>query len=110
MAVRKVQGLQKDMLVHMRTMWGGRVGSIDEQNVYKIRQIGPKQATIDRVNKETGEVGSWRGQKIRLNEKEYATQRNAESRNGNWRQFYPWEWSQVFVALGEAGWDPEVNF
>jgi len=108
--VGKIKGWQSGMLVLMRNLYGNDAGALDEHHLYQIQQIGPKQATIKSVNMETGQVDSWRGRKIRIFTKEEADEYNARNDGRSWRQLYPYDWGQVFVPQGEAGWDPERNF
>lgn len=110
--VKKKSGWQAGMLVYMRNLYGTDAGRINEENLYRIRQIGTKQATIDRIDKITLEKRWHRGQNIYLLSREEAEQRNRaqEERNNAWRSLSPWDWSQVFVLQGEAGWDPDQNF
>jgi hypothetical protein len=103
-------GLRKDTLVYMRELSGDRAGRIDEQRLYKIRSIGAKQATVDRVNKTTLVKESWRGQNIYLESQENAERRNRENAGRSWRIMHIWNWLQVFVPVGEAGWDADMNF
>ena len=105
-------GWQAGMLVYMRNLYGTEAGRVNEQELYRIRQIGPKQATVDRIDKVTLEKRWNRGQRIYLLSREEAEERNRaqEERNSPWRNLSPYDWSQIFVLQGEAGWDPEVNF
>lgn len=106
----KIKGWQAGMLVLMRSLYGNNVGALDEKNLYQIQQIGPKQAIVKSVDPATGQTYSWRGRKIRLYTKEEADNMNAQSAGRSWRQLFPYDWGQVFVPQGEAGWDADRNF
>jgi hypothetical protein len=108
---KKNFGWQAGMLVLTRRMYGTNAGTIDEENLYRIQRIGTKQATIQRVDAKTGEVPPHRrGHNIYLMDKEEAERRASGDSNSSWRSLYPYDWSQVFVAKGEAGWDADFNF
>lgn len=106
MAVKKASPY-KGALVYIRKTWGDQRGQIDEDTLYKVRSCGPKMAILDRVNKETLQVeNSWRrGSSFYLTTKE-----EAERYMRDYRSLHFWDWSQLFVPVGEAGWDPESNF
>jgi hypothetical protein len=93
-------------LVYLRETWGRNKGMVDERALYIVRNCGPKMATLDRVNKETLQKDGWRGRTFYLTPKEEAEQRMAQYRDS----FYYWDWSQLFVPQGEAGWDPDRNW
>jgi hypothetical protein len=107
---KKVVGWQKDMLVYVRETWGERMGSVNESYLYKIKMIGPKQATLVQVDKATGETKWNRGSNWYLMEKEAAIQATRDQEGRGYRQLHAWDWSQLLVPVGEAGWDPATNF
>ena len=38
------------------------------------------------------------------------TKEDAERYMSTYHTLYYWDWSQLFVPVGEAGWDPDQNF
>ena len=106
---KKAWRFQKGTLVHCRYIHGSEAGNIDEKRLYRIIKIGPKEATIRQVNQQTMEEHQ-RGFVMRLFEQQEAERRNNAERGQTWRQFYPFTWSQLFVGVGESGWDPDCNF
>ena len=116
--------IKKGNLVYVRTTWGNDAGKVSEDRLYVIRSIGPIQAILDPVDRETGRElypaspGSRRmgGHTHYLENKDIAEERNREqeeaSREGRntYRRLYCWDWSQLFVPVGEAGWDADCNF
>lgn len=108
--------IQKGSLVYARQTYGTNAGQVDEDQLYRVRQIGPKMCTLERVNKETGQPeqsrwnGKVRGHNYYLHTQEEVERANSQARNGGWRSFYYWDWSQFLVPVGNAGWDPDMNF
>jgi len=100
----------KNALVYLRVLNGDRMGTVDETRCYRIRSLGKRQATLDRVNKNTGVRESYRGFNLYLEDKETAERRNRENANREWRNMAVWDWSQVLVPVGNAGWDADMNF
>ena len=76
---------------------------------YQIRTIGPKQSIIDSVDMKTNTLDNWGGRAYgstyRLETEEIARRYN-EERNYS---FTPWNWDQIFMPVGEAGWDLPFN-
>ena len=103
-------GLSKNTLVYMREQYGSNIGRVNESNLYQIRSIGEKQATLDRVDKKTLVKNSYRGHNVFLYSKEEADRMNERSRTSAYQSLHPWQWSQLFVPIGEAGWDADMNF
>lgn len=95
----------KDKYVFLRRTWGDRRGQVDEDNLYHVRRIGAKMAILDRVNKQTKEINSYRGYSQYIYPKEVCDQRN---QGGSWSHYF-WDWGQIFVLEGNAGWDPDWN-
>ena len=111
---RKAVGPPKDSLVYMRQQYGSNVGQLDENHLYKILSIGPKQCTMQRVNKEN-KLTEGRKFNIRLlDEKEALIRREALSQmymgSMGYRELLPYRWDHILVLLGEEGWDPATNF
>lgn len=106
----------KGKLVHLRKTWGENAGSIQDEYLYKVRSCGPKMAVLDRVNSETHQPENSRyrrGQSYYLStpgEVEITRADNAREPQGRYRQYKFSDWSQFFVPIGEAGWDPPQNF
>ena len=104
----------RGMLVYIRQTWGQNAGQVDEDRLYVVRSCGPKKAVLDPVDKATGLPYSdgyrRRGHTLHIQEKEYAEQQNATNVRSGYRRFHYWDWSQMFVPQGEAGWDPSQNF
>jgi hypothetical protein len=107
---RKVEGFAKGMLVQKRETWGDRAGQVDEKHVYEIKQIGPKQATLLRCDPQTNRPYGSRGHNEYLMDRAEAEQAIAQQQGNSFRRAYFWDWGQVFVGLGEAGWDPSQNY
>ena len=103
--------IKKGQMVYKKLCSGDHIGKVDEQYMYTIKSIGPRQATLVQVDKVTGAIlYGGRGHNIYIQTEEEAKRMNDGSSNNIWRHFYPWDWSQVLVPLGEAGWDAECNF
>ena len=105
----------RGMLVYIRKTWGTDAGQVDESRLFSVRSCGPKMAILDYVDKETKVLSPYRrrGHTIYLHSKEYVEEQqrqNAANGRGGWRNFYYWDWSQMLVPQGEAGWDPSQNF
>jgi hypothetical protein len=102
------------MLVYIRQTWGQSAGMVDDERLYSVRSCGPKKAILDPVDKTTGQpfLDGYRrrGHTLHLASKEYAEQQNARNGLNGYRHFYYWDWSQMLVPQGEAGWDPSQNF
>lgn len=108
----KIKNFGKDQLVYTRKRWGAQAGEVDEEQLYKIRSIGPKQCTLVRVNKETG-LPSWlgrSGQNVYLYNKEEAEAYNRANSERGYHGIKYWEWSQYLVPISQAGWDPDQNW
>jgi hypothetical protein len=98
--------ITKGSLVYCMHGWGAERGKPNFEHLYKVRSIGPKQAILDRVDKNGGYMGSYyrRGNTVRLYEREYH-----ERNNQGGRYWYPYEWSMALYPMGEEGWDPIFN-
>ena len=102
----------KGKLVHIRKTWGHAAGQVDEDSLYKVTSCGPKMAILRRIDKVTLEPLGWRGQSYYLTSREEVEAlriREASSQMFT-RSFRYWDWSQFFVPVGEAGWDPDENW
>lgn len=97
----------RDKLVYIRKTWGSDRGHVDDSQLYRVKQCGPKMATLVRVDKTTLQPNGWRG---RGSNYYLHTKEEAEHANRNGHGFHYWDWSQFFVPQGEAGWDPDMNF
>jgi hypothetical protein len=107
---KKVSGFAKGMLVHKRENWGERAGLVDEKQIFEIKQIGPKQCTLLRCDPQTNRPYHDRGHNEYLQTREYCDQQMAANNGSSYRRAYFWEWGQMLVGLGEAGWDPSQNY
>ena len=108
---KKVLRYQKDQCVFTRFTYGDNAGKIDERYLYKIKEIGPKQATLFRIDPVTLEV---RGRPFhyRLSTEDEAKRRQeyfASLGSSSPKELLPWKWSHILVLLGEEGWDPDSN-
>jgi hypothetical protein len=103
---RKVSGPEKGTLVYIRHRYGREAGQVDDKNLFRIRKIGPKEATVVRVDITNPSIENTYGRVYRLHTKEEYEAAN----NQSYRFFYPYMWSQLFVGLGEVGWDASTNF
>ena len=94
-----------------RQTWGTNAGQVDETTLYKVHNCGPKMATLHRVDKNTLQPNGYRGHTIYISTREQVEElnRQQQQRTG-YRQFKFWDWSQLFVSVGEAGWDAAENF
>ena len=112
MASKYKGNLKKGMRVHLydRHYRSGEYRvEVDMDTVYTIRSIGNKQAILDRTDPDTYSSYSWRrgGRKLELYTPEQA-RLNRETPWGRDR-FYPTNWSEYFILVGEPGWDAEIN-
>jgi hypothetical protein len=97
-------------MVYLRKTWGTEIGQVDETSLYRVRSVGPKKVILDRVDKVTLLPNRRRGQTLYLDSKE-ACERGVEAqRNQSYKRLYYWDWSQVLVLQGEAGWDASQNY
>jgi len=103
---KKKPVFQKGQLVYIRVMYGRNKGTVDEQVTYLIRNIGPKMCTLDRVDKLTRKTLEFKGRNLSLVDRTTAEARN----NDNYWVYQAWDWSQLLVPLGAAGWDADCNF
>ena len=104
----------KGRLVHIRNTWGDNAGQVETETLYQVQQCGPKMATIMRIDPITLQpIGRRRrGTRLWLNTEEevQALQRGIERDARGYRRFLFSEWDQMFITVGEAGWDPDSNF
>lgn len=106
--VKMYDGFAKGMIVRKYIRWGDNAGKPDMDGLYLIRAIGPMGATVDRLDSTTNlKVPYRRGRRELL-----YTQQEAERyiNGGSMRRNvwdYPYQWSQVFIQVGQEGWDPD---
>lgn len=108
---RKVKDFTKDMLVYQRYQWGPKVGQVNENVLYKIRRIGPKEATVIYVEKDTMREHQ-KGGVVRLDTLEHKTRMTIYEREHptSSKGLYPVVWGELFVVQGQEGWDAADNY
>ena len=91
----------------MRKMWGQHAGQIDTDNIFRVIRCGPKRARLERLDPKSLEKVSWRSSEVRLYDKSEIERLHLAGypREG----LIPTRWDQIFVIIGEDGWDLEVN-
>ena len=103
---KKKLGFMKGQMVYLRKNYGNERGQVDESTVYMIRNIGPKMCTVDRIDKNTHQKTGYRGHNYYLVDQPVAEERN----RAHYWSYQAWDWSQLMVPLGAAGWDADCNF
>ena len=100
--------IKRGSLVYLMHTWGDNMGKPDFDHLYNIRSIGPKQVTLDPLNKDGSRRNSiyTRGHTYRLYDRAY----HERQRQGGSRSLYPYEWSMLLYPAGDEGWDPIYNF
>jgi hypothetical protein len=95
--------------VYLRETYGQNRGQVNTREKYRIRSIGPKQCTLERVYEGNDDRHNYyrnRGQNFNLVSREEAERNNAHN---SW-SYALWDWSQLLVPIGNEGWDPDFNF